>query len=466
VPHGLLAGRVLPAKRTTENKFAAKHSQASARLLALSLCLFVLSGANAAEPARQVSDGHFEAGIGTVDITPAEPVVLAGSPSPKKSAVIQTRLFVKALVLSAGGVRVAIVTLDTLKYPVEHVVRARRQVEKTTGIPAGNVIICTSHTHSAPLWSYYEDQLVTPVSRAVAIAVRDLAPCRLGTAGGKVDGVSECRRVIKEGRAWNRWQLRPEEANKYPAESSVDTDVGLLAVVDSNGKCKAVVYDFACHAANNRETCISADYPGDVQRFVRNQLGHEVETLFLPGACGDVNPDYNVPMNLFGEKLGGSIVNCLERLEFIAEPHLSIQSREIAMPKRENPEFNEAEVTRNWPAQLEHYRKAFVEMKTLEKPSYPFFLSGVRIGEDFAIVTSPDELFCEIGQRIKRQSPFKHTVVVEQANGAHGYVPTAKAFSGGSYETWFGEHSYVTTKADTIIELESLEILRRLKLAP
>ena len=44
------------------------------------------------------------------------------------------------------------VTLDTLKYPVEHVVRARQQIEKTTGIPASNVIICASHTHYGPLW--------------------------------------------------------------------------------------------------------------------------------------------------------------------------------------------------------------------------------------------------------------------------------------------------------------------------
>jgi hypothetical protein len=42
-------------------------------------------------------------------------------------------------------------------------------------------------------------------------------------------------------------------------------------------------------------------------------------------------------------------------------------------------------------------------------------------------------------------------------------VPTAKAFAGGGYETWFGEHSYLTTRACEIIEKESLEILSRLK---
>ena len=103
-------------------------------------------------------------------------------------------------------------------------------------------------------------------------------------------------------------------------------------------------------------------------------------------------------------------------------------------------------------------------MKQREQPTYGYFITGIRIGDDFAIVTNANELFCGIAISIKKQSPFKHTMTVEQTNGAHGYVPTAKAFEGGSYETWFGEHSYLTTRAGEIIERESLRILKRLKL--
>src|ERR1700749_3063850 len=109
--------------------------------------------------------------------------------------------------------------------------------------------------------------------------------------------------------------------------------------------------------------------------------------------------------------------------------------------------------------------KTFDEMKKREQPSYRYFFTGLRIGDDFAIVTNPNELFCKIGMIIKKRSPFKHTMVAEQTNGAHGYVPTTKAFEGGSYETWFGEHSYLSTKAAEIIERESLDILKRLRAA-
>ena len=63
--------------------------------------------------------GGIDAGIGIVDITPTGPITLAGSPSPKKASEVKTRLYVRALVLSAGGKKVAIITLDTLKYPVD-----------------------------------------------------------------------------------------------------------------------------------------------------------------------------------------------------------------------------------------------------------------------------------------------------------------------------------------------------------
>lgn len=429
----------------------------------MKLCLQLLVALLLAPAEAAPINGYVDAGVGIVDITPGGPVVLAGSPTPKKASSVGTRLYVKALVLSAGGQKLAIVTLDTLKYPVEHVVRARRLIEKTTGIPASNVIICASHTHSGPLWPYYKDQLVTPIAEAVAIAGRDLTPCRLGTAKGKAEGVSECRRVIKDGKAWNRWQLASEEADKYPAEGPADPEFDVLAVIGKDGRYKAVVYNFACHAANTRDLAVSADYPGDVQQHVQKHLGYEVPTLFLTGACGDVNPIYSAKRELFGEKLGGEIVRCLGQLSPIAKPTLAIESREIQMPGREHPELKEAEIARNWPKQIEHYKKTFNDMKQKEKPAYQYFFTGIRIGDDFAIATNANELFCETGMSIKKRSPFKHTMVAEQTNGAHGYVPTAKAFEGGSYETWFGEHSYLTTQAGEIIEKESLDILNRLK---
>ncbi|WP_157447478.1 hypothetical protein [Chthoniobacter flavus] len=137
------------------------HRYLKSALAFLAALLSVASIAFSADDQPAIAAGQIDTGVGSVDITPTEPVTLAGSPSPKRAAEVKTRLFVRALVLSGSGKRVAIVTLDTLKYPVELAVRARAKIEQDTGIPASNVIICASHTHFGPLWSYYEDQLVT-----------------------------------------------------------------------------------------------------------------------------------------------------------------------------------------------------------------------------------------------------------------------------------------------------------------
>jgi hypothetical protein len=83
---------------------------------------------------------------------------------------------------------------------------------------------------------------------------------------------------------------------------------------------------------------------------------------------------------------------------------------------------------------------------------------GIAIG-DTALFSFPGELFTEIGQQIKAQSPLKRTWCLGLANGNIGYVPTREAIRQGGYEP-------DTRKADDAaaeqIVVHSLELLRRL----
>ncbi len=436
----------------------------------LMLCLAVVVIAGPAlpdegPPADPATETHsiFQVGVASLDITPRDEVTLAGSPSPQKTSSLDTHLFVKAIVISAGSETAAIVTLDTLKYPADLANQARQTIEQTSHIPASHIIICASHTHSGPLWSYYDDRLVTTIGKTVALAVSDLTPCAIGISKGTVDGVSRNRRILIDGQCWNRWQLEDSENHTYPAAGPADLELAVLAVVDPSGRHKAILYNYACHPANARTAVISADYPGHVQQIVNQHLGYDVPALFLLGSSGDVNPAYNQPQPMMGEKIGVGIVESLKRLDFITRPILHIAGREEQVPGRDHPQFNTEEVSLKWKSQLEHYRRAFEEMQKQAKPTYPISFTGIRIGDDFAIVTNPSELFCEIGMRIKEASPFRTTMVATLTNGACGYVPTRHAFQVGGYETWFGEHSFLSIRAGEMFRDESLNILKELK---
>lgn len=411
----------------------------------------------------QKSEYKFNVGAARVDITPKEEITLAGSPSPKKTSSMDTPLYAKAMVISAGEQKLAIVTLDTLKYPTEFAVKARKQIEEATGIPAANIIICASHTHRGPLWVYYRDRLIKPITQAVVLAVEHLEPCKIGTAKGIAKGVSVNRRLLKDGEVWNRWFLPPSERDQYPTEGPADPEVGVLAAVGRDGKYKAILYNFASHPVSTRGNLISADYPGHVQRFVEDYLGYEVPTLFLLGSSGDVTTSASGA--IVGSKVGEGVLASLEKIEFIDQPTLRIVNREEEIPVREYPEFQEKEVALKWPNNLEHYRKAFEAMKQRQEPVYKCLFTGFRIGDDFAIVTNPFELFCGIGINIKNGSPFKNTMVATLTNGARGYVPTRKAFEGRGrgYETWYGEHSFLTKRAGDVTGIVSQNLLKQLQ---
>jgi hypothetical protein len=55
---------------------------------------------------------------------------------------------------------------------------------------------------------------------------------------------------------------------------------------------------------------------------------------------------------------------------------------------------------------------------------------------DIAFVGVPGELFAELGNEIKRLSPFRYTYVVAIANDYIGYIPDYEAFEFGGHQTW------------------------------
>lgn len=407
----------------------------------------------------------YESGIGVVDITPTTPVVTPGYSNPHRVPVskVESRLYVKALVLALNEKRVAIVTLDSLKYPNDFALRARELIEKRTGIPADNIIICASHTHSAPRWNYYKDRLVESISDAVVLANKNLSPSLIEVGSTNAKKLAKTRRVIKNNTAWNLWELKGAEKDMYPAEGPYDPEFQILAVKNKKKELQAIVYNFASHATTNNEPVISADFPGDVQRVVKARLGAKVETFYLTGASGNINPAENKKKTYVGEVLARKIIRKLKNLKKIKEPTLVVEYKELRMRGRNNPYFAKDDIALKEPAHVDGFKVMFDNQLKVAKFDYPFSITGIKISEDFAIVTSPGELFHEYGINIKRKSKFEHTMVVEQTNGAYGYIPTRNAFTNGGYETWFGTHSFLETEAGEYVESESVSVLNRLK---
>jgi len=79
-------------------------------------------------------------------------------------------LAANALVLEDGGAKVAIAGVDVLAIGIRIADDIRERVAADTGIPADSILICATHTHSAPAFNIF----ATPRAAAIPAAGRDL----------------------------------------------------------------------------------------------------------------------------------------------------------------------------------------------------------------------------------------------------------------------------------------------------
>ena len=88
-------------------------------------------------------------------------------------------------------------------------------------------------------------------------------------------------------------------------------------------------------------------------------------------------------------------------------------------------------------------------------------LNAIAFGS-LAILFLPGEPFTDTALAIEKDSPFQHTVITAYAENTIGYIPTAKAFAEGGYETGPGKWSYLGKDAEALIIAASLRLLETL----
>jgi len=101
-----------------------------------------------------------EVGLGLRDITPELPIRLAGYAARNKPAEkVDTPLLVQAMALrNSARERMVFVALDNCEVSRGYTAPVLKEAQEKFGLTAGQVMIISSHTHSAPV---LEETLVT-----------------------------------------------------------------------------------------------------------------------------------------------------------------------------------------------------------------------------------------------------------------------------------------------------------------
>jgi len=390
-------------------------------------------------------------GAAEVDITPPIGIAMVGDLTPRFSTGIDDPLMAKALVLESGPLRMAVVALDLATLPRRWGDACVRAAAEKTGIPPEQIVWCATHTHTGPIAEpevYLEgvkpadlawlEKLPAQFASAVAQALACRQPVRVSRCRTFCEGVASSRRVrFKNGLDLNNWNLQAAdpEVQSLGYTSHPDPEVNALCFDSEAGQPVALLWTFACHTNANFGPNFSADYPAVTADRLRQKYGPNLISVFLPGACGDVNP--LVRWKALGGALADALIPALEARRPSSGPMpLQVIKKEITIPTRpfRTDEAHRRQVSGWSQSSIEWFAKSEAFLKQRKETELHTLLQAWQIG-DVGFISLPGELFVEHGLDLKRLSPFPWTYAVELGGDYIGYLVTHQDEQAVGYES-------------------------------
>ncbi len=294
------------------------------------------------ETLTDVKIPELKAGEGVADISPPVGIELGGFHRPqgdgRRVKGIRQKSFVRAIVLEYQGTQVAILSLDMCGVGHEMAARTRARIAKQTAIPAENVRLCATHTHSAPGFLYmrqwgaiaplYMATVEQQAVRAVELAIADLAPSEVALGTSRAVGAN-----------FNRTTKVWKTDDAFTAESTdddrwLDTMLHVLHFQRAGDRNDLLWYHFSAHPVCFADELAGPDFPGMVAQ--RLEKSHGLSPSLLQGHAGDVNPGDGTPWRGDAEETTTGVYNAisraLENATRIEITRLHSQRRSIAIP--------------------------------------------------------------------------------------------------------------------------------------
>ncbi|MEF3305749.1 hypothetical protein [Paenibacillus sp. GYB003] len=395
-------------------------------------------------------------GMAEVDITPVLGGQIPGYFGPRTADGVKDPLYAKALVIEADSGAAALIVVDAISVPRPVVQTIRERVAAETGIAPAGILVSATHTHTGGPVSTgfgctedpaYLEWLAQRAADCALLAYRARKEARIGFGRGHEPDIAFNRRYwMKDGTL----RTNPGVGNPLidrPA-GPIDPDVLVMRIDDASGQPIGVVTNYACHTDTVGGTELSADYPGELSRFVKRELGEKTVSLFLFGACGninhiDVSGNYRRGADHYrwmGRILGAETVKVRDKIATTDTAEVAAVSDQFTVSLRRPTEEQIAEARRLIEIGTDDIRAAFYAREIAkiadERPAdtATVEVQAVRIGE-LAIVGLPGEIFVEFGLDLKSRSPFGYTMVDTMCNGTiRAYICTREAFRQGGYE--------------------------------
>ena len=408
------------------------------------------------------------AGAATVNITPKDSQFLYGYPFIERmSTGIHDCLLSSALYMTDGDEQVIFVSNDLIYISKASVKRIRKGISEKTGVPAANIMIGATHTHSGPVTV---DCIVSTNDPVVPKADREYLKYMEGLTiqaachafGNAV--FAETGFFIADGTGIG--------TNRHDPLGPADMDIPVLVVRQSEKKsfiACMLVCSMHPTVLHEDSTLYSGDFPAFAREIIQKEyLECECPVIWFTGTAGNQSPRHVTKRNTFEEarRLGGIIANAVgkkitEGIGYLSEVSVECLHAEVDLPKRQFPPVARARLhQKNALSQFEKLKKfsnnpqeirtaevdwfgaeellhlsVMSESKELEKyykVCLPAEIQIIRIGL-YNFIAWPGEIFVEYALELKKRA--KNAFVISLANGdLQGYIASEEAEEKGFYE--------------------------------
>ena len=435
-----------------------------------------------------------KAGAAIEEITPHDSQFLYGYPYVERmSEGAHDPLTCTALYLDNGKKKVFFITHDILYLNKEQVAAIRSGISAATGVPAGDIMVSVTHTHSAPtpfdvvisrndkvVPHYDEEYMKFVVAQSVKAGVKAFESAReaeIGFVMGDATGLG---------------------TNRHDPAGPRDMQVPTMLVrgLDKKYICAMLVVCMHPTVLHEDSRLCSADFPHYTRELLRKELlGEGCPVAYFTGTSGDQSPRHVTHGNNFseaqrlGEIVAASVIaKAAEGVVFDRSLDIAVAGKNLELPRRNMPSVEWATANRDrakahfealkadpaadkretrtaevdWFGSEEALLLATLaanhELEDVYASCLPVELQVIKVG-DHSFAAWPGEIFVEFGLALK--SACRNVSLIGYANGdLQGYVVTREAVEKRYYESgnsFFDVSAGYTMLDETIKLIEKLD---------
>ncbi len=427
----------------------------------------------------------FKAGASRQDTTPPVGTLLYGYNPHQVSTSVHDPLSVTALAVSQDNEIALLLTVEIGDIQTALCDDIREKISNYCSITQKNILVSSTHTHSAPNLSgtpgwgelnmdYYNNIFVPAALKASKEAITSLEPAEIAV------GVTHSNVGV------NRRQQNLDGSIGLGQNPYACYDPNMTVIAIRNAENKKGILNLIHYGCHGTSAGVNHEITRDWSGIMIDRLEKESGTLtaFWNGAIGDVGPrltNGETTGNIrYTEELGGvAAFDAIKAYKSKCGYHpgkLDIFTDTVHLPYKKMPtlveiekklsEYTEPEKLINIQRlEYEHYKETEVFLRNNGEiqTEFSFQQTIISLG-DVVFIPFPFEMFSEIVMRLREYSPYTYTLCLSCTNGYNVYLPSQDQLCRGGYEVgcfMYGHLFPLADNTDQNIIDENLRIINQ-----